>query len=32
VEQVDIRWPGGAIASLVGPEINKLHRVAYPGS
>jgi hypothetical protein len=32
VEQVDIRWPGGAIASLIGPEIDALHRVAYPGS
>jgi len=32
VEQVDIRWPGGAVASLVGPEIDTLHRVAYPGS
>lgn len=32
VEQVDVRWPGGAVASLVGPEVNRLHEVAYPGS
>lgn len=31
VEQVEIRWPSGAISQLGNPEIRKYHRVEQPG-
>ena len=30
VDEVEIRWPGGAITRLTGPQINRTHRVSAP--
>jgi hypothetical protein len=32
VEIVEIRWPGGALTRLAGPEINQAHRLSAPKS
>jgi hypothetical protein len=30
VDEVEIRWPGGAVTRLAGPEINRVHPISAP--
>jgi len=31
VDAAEIRWPGGAVTRLAGPQINRRHAIRAPG-